>query len=314
MWNIIKKNLTFKAVCFCLIIKVLCIIFPPFYGLWFIINKTNYGIIFFLLLIYIFSSLFILFLYRKALAVKSITNNDILALIFIKLFFTALSIGLALVLVQESYSIVSGFITSCMFDKYIVWVSNNHPMSLNFLLNSSTSSTNSSPNTPGPNDGNSVYVNPSTSNSNEDDSGSAENQPKPENTPAKQDKGKAKALTSNEEEIKPAKLNKGKGKAVISDNPNLAEESWLDKQDQETYDFEYAKWLQDKEYEDFQNSQGSPTKSVSSDGYSIYSSDIHSDDSPHTKSKKLEVKQLEKTLKRSFGDYLDQSPVTKKNR
>ena len=88
----------------------------------------------------------------------------------------------------------------------------------------------------------------------------------------------------------------------------------MNKQEQETYDFELAKTLQDKEYEDFQNSQVSPTKSASSGDYSIYSSDIHSDDSDHTKSKKLEVKELEKTLKRNLGDSLDISPVTKKKR
>jgi hypothetical protein len=72
---------------------------------------------------------------------------------------------------------------------------------------------------------------------------------------------------------------------------------------QEERDRVYAKTLQEQEdraYAEYlqENTEKVRSISPSSDDYSVYSSEIHSDDSENTINKKLEVKELEKTLKR----------------
>ena len=76
-----------------------------------------------------------------------------------------------------------------------------------------------------------------------------------------------------------------------------------DKFIQEERDRVYAKTLQEQEDRAFDEYLQEYTEKVisispSSDDYSVYSSEIHSDDSENTINKKLEVKELEKTLKR----------------
>lgn len=110
-------------------------------------------------------------------------------------------------------------------------------------------------------------------------------------------------------------LDKGKRKATDDEvrqqmgysNEQLANEfetsSNNEKFIQEERDRVFAKTLQEEEdraYAQYLQKNTEKVRSVSpsSDDYSVYSSEIHSDDSDNTRNKKLEVKELEKTLKR----------------
>ena len=111
------------------------------------------------------------------------------------------------------------------------------------------------------------------------------------------------------------KVNKGKGRATSSEILEQMGDNYMQKEEksdsdldnhiylQEEYDKALAISLQQEEDDEFarylqENSGEKEDKSPSSDNYSVYSSEIHSDDSENTVNKKLEVKEVEKNLKR----------------
>jgi hypothetical protein len=133
----------------------------------------------------------------------------------------------------------------------------------------------------------------------EDDSSPTENLPK-------RDKGKGRAVyTENLEDAENLpKRDKGKGRAVYTENLEDAEEFDEElsgniyskqpsfKEEQEKFDFELAKRLQDEEYRNSLPYNQSNAVSSESD-YTVLSSEIHSDDPDELKSKKLKVKEYE---------------------
>lgn len=119
------------------------------------------------------------------------------------------------------------------------------------------------------------------------------------------------------------KLDKGKAKATEAqvrqqmgyssqevEQSNTSEKN--DRVTQEEHDRIFARSLQEQEDREFavflqENTGKVRSRSLSSDDYSVYSSEIHSDDSENTIKKKLEVKELERTLKRKnpFNDEVN---------
>jgi hypothetical protein len=115
-----------------------------------------------------------------------------------------------------------------------------------------------------------------------------------ENLP-KVDKGKGRAT---EDQVQQQEENSSREKVKKCDS-DLDDRILL----QEEQDRAFAISLQQEEDRAFarylqENSGENRDESPLSDSYSVYSSEIHSDDSEHTKNRKLEVKEVEKNLKR----------------
>lgn len=150
--------------------------------------------------------------------------------------------------------------------------------------------------------------------------GKAESPEELDDDKPKRDKGKGRAVTPEELEDDKPKRDKGKGRAVYYDDfvPIDESESSYDeylsyKQEQELYDSELARKLQNEEWdleEEYQESFSLNDKYVSagkapsetSSEYTVLSSEIHSDDSEITKTKKLQIKEVEKGLKRNYDE------------
>jgi len=121
----------------------------------------------------------------------------------------------------------------------------------------------------------------------------------------KKDKGKGRAT-----EFVP---DKGKDEKSFSPDRTYSDEesAYFSKQEQEKYDFELAKRLQDEEYE-LEAPSISKTKSLSD--YSVLSSEIHSDDDDETKRKKLEVRDYENSIKRPHVEEPGESSNKKRKK
>lgn len=143
-------------------------------------------------------------------------------------------------------------------------------------------------------------------------------------------KGKGKVIiiddtdsgSESKPEMDPPKRWKGKGRAIVMDDTDTSTyekrldeysfENNLIKKEQEAFDFELAKRLQDEEYELASHTVENANNSETSSDYTVLSSEIHSDDSEVTKEKKLKVKEVEKTLKRKFSEELGESSRSNK--
>jgi len=123
------------------------------------------------------------------------------------------------------------------------------------------------------------------------------------------------------DEAKTPKRWKGKGKAIYNESDDPLESQKLDKdldevdlnkQEQEAYDFELAKYLQDEEFALAESKFEEGNKSETESEYSVYSSEIHDSDTDSVKEKKLEVKEKEKSLKRKYSDVSNTEQSSRK--
>lgn len=124
------------------------------------------------------------------------------------------------------------------------------------------------------------------------------------------------ADSDDESETEPSnpKLWKGKEKEVLHEpfqkTPYLhdhSDETEVSQAEQEAFDLEYAKYLQDEEYKLWDNTGEGGEDDDNCSEYTVISSNIHDSDTESLKQKKLEIKEKEKGLKRKFEEEPESS-------